>query len=166
MEKIKFKDLEASKKRRIKGNIIKLFISVAVICVVLSGCFACSNEPASPSLSPEQKAAQQKAYWTAAIMESNWSVQTDTHNNGILKGNAAAMDIGMTIDDNTGSFQMEYQIGPEMTLPMGSLVLSSCDGTVSTVGGDSWAVHFSESNSVKYMTVTDSDKKTVYYKLK
>ena len=46
------------------------------------------------------------------------------------------------------------------------IVLENESGTLRFVSEDTWNVKFSEKNDIMYMTITDSDGKTVYYQQK
>ncbi len=165
VKKRKLVDLNKEEKGRITRISAVAILSVAIVCAVLVGCFACKSDPVDigvAQLTDEQKAD----YWKAQMMGVTWAPQTDETHNGILKGFFVPMDILTDLDSLTGKMMAYFMVTEDFVMDSAQIVLSSESGELRFESEDVWTVKFSEKNEVLYMTVTDSDGKTVYYQQK
>lgn len=100
------------------------------------------------------------------IIGVTWAPQTDETHNGILKNFFAPMDILTDLDGLTGRLLAYFLFSDSSVMDSALIVLSSESGELRFDSEDVWTVKFSEKNDIMYMTVTDSDGKTVYYQQK
>ena len=161
-----FKDLDEAGKTKIgKASFMSLAITV-IVCLVIVGCFACKQENTMPDAQSVMTDEQKVAYWTAKIMDVNWFPQTDDTHDGILKDLFLARDARTVLDSNTSALIIYFMIDEDNFLINASIELENEAGKLIFESEDQWDVRFSEKNEIMYMTITDSDGKTVYYQQK
>lgn len=164
-KKQKFTDLdEAAKNKLKKMSALTLAITV-LVCCVLVGCFACKQERTDDPqtvMTDEQKAA----YWTASIVDVTWKPQTDDTHDGVLKDLFLPREAKTLLDANTRAPLLYFMLNEEDYFTTARIELTSESGKLIFESEDQWDVKFSEKNEILYMTITDSDGKTVYYQQK
>ena len=85
---------------------------------------------------------------------------------GILKGLFLPRDAHTVYDTETKKTLIYFMFNQDAVMLQAEIVLESESGKLKFVSEDIWDVKFSEKNDIMYMTVTDSDGKTVYYQQK
>ena len=155
---------EAGKLKIMRASLLSIGI-VALACCFLVGCFACKQDRTDApktQMTDEQKAA----YWSAMIIDVQWSPQTDDTHDGILKDLFLARDARTVLDSNTSALIIYFMIDEDNFLINARIELENEAGKLVFESEDRWDVRFSEKNEIMYMTITDSDGKTVYYQQK
>ena len=104
--------------------------------------------------------------WLSNIMDVWWLPQTDDTHDGILKGLFLPRDAHTVYDTETKKTLIYFMFNQDAVMLQAEIVLESESGKLKFVSEDIWDVKFSEKNEIMYMTVTDSDGKTVYYQHK
>ena len=155
---------EAGKLKIMRATLLSIGI-VALACCFLVGCFACKQDRTDDpkaQMTDEQKAA----YWSAMIIDVQWSPQTDDTHDGILKDLFLARDARTVLDSNTSALIIYFMIDENNFLINARIELENEAGKLIFEPEDQWDVKFSEKNEILYMTITDSNGKTVYYQQK
>lgn len=163
-KKQKLVDLTKEEKGKVKKVTLMTLGGVAIICIILVGCFACTQDSGQPTveMTPEQKIQ----YWTAQIMDANWAPQTDASNDGVLNGMFLARDATTTLDKDTGLTLIFFMADENTIFDTAQIILESDEGIIRLANDEEWHVKFSEKNEVMYMTIKDTKDKTVYYQQK
>ena len=163
--KTKFADLDESAKKKVRRISLLTIVITVIACCVLVGCFACKQERTDDpktQMTDEQKVA----YWTASITDIMWSPQTDDTHDGILKDLFLPREAKTLLDANTRKPLLYFMLDAENYLTTARIELTSDSGKLIFESDDQWDIKFSEKNEILYMTITDSDGKTVYYQQK
>ena len=162
VKKQKLVDLSPEEKQRVKKTSLLTLTGTALVCLILVGCFACSQDTnlKNPEMTDEQRAL----YWQILIVPETWYPMTDSTNDGIVKDMTKPRNIKTTYDESTNKYFVYCLIDTTRNLKSAELVLTSNTGTlVFNTEEPAWSVKFSESNDTLYMTITDSAGKVVYY---
>lgn len=165
IKKRKLEEMDESEKKTVRNATLFSLLGVAIICCILISCFSCSQDMGinkNPELSDDQKAAM----WNTRIMDIWWAPQTDNTNDGVLKGLFLPRDAYTAFDQETGRTLVYFMFSPDAAMTQAEIKLTSESGQLLFADDDIWTVKFSEKNENLYMTITDSDGKTVYYSLK
>lgn len=165
IKKRKLEEMDEAEKKKVRKAAVFSLLGVAIICCILISCFSCSQDMGvlkNPVLSDEQKAA----LWNTRIMDIWWAPQTDNSNDGVLKGLFLPRDAYTAYDQETGKTLVYFMFSQDAVMTQAEIKLTSESGQLLFANDDVWTVKFSEKNENMYMTVTDSDGKTVYYSLK
>ena len=165
IKKRKLEEMNDSEKKTVRKATFFTLMGVAVICCILISCFSCSQDMGivrNPELTDDQKAA----LWNTSIMDIWWAPQTDNTNDGVLKGLYLPRDVYTALDQGSGKMLAYFMINKESAMMQAEIRLTSESGQLIFANDDIWTVKFSEKNENLYMTITDSDGKTVYYSLK
>ena len=165
IKKKKLEDMKEEERKKIVRTSLLILLGVAIFCGILISCFSCSQDPAPPvavELSDEQKAT----LWLSNIMDVWWFPQTDDTHDGILKGLFLPRDAHTVYDTETKKSLIYFMFNEDSVMTQADILLESESGTLKFVSEDIWTVKFSEKNDIMYMTITDSDGKTVYYQQK
>ena len=155
---------EAGKLKIMRASLLSIGI-VALACCFLVGCFACKQDRTDDpkaQMTDEQKAA----YWSAMIIDVQWSPQTDDTHDGILKDMFLPRDAKTLFDTNTGDLILYFLFDDGNFFTNAKINLTNESGKLVFASDDQWDVKFSEKNDILYMTITDSNGKTVYYQQK
>ena len=163
--KKKFTDLDEAAKNKLKKTSLMTLAITALVCCVLVGCFACKQERTDDPqtvMTDEQKAA----YWTASITDVMWAPQTDDTHDGVLKDLFLPRDAKTLLDANTRKPLLYFMLDENNYMVAARVELTSEEGKLIFESDDQWDVRFSEKNEILYMTITDSEGKTVYYQQK
>ncbi len=164
-KKIKLADLSKEEKNKLRKTAVYSLLVTFLVCVILVGCFACSQQTPNEQQNPDKKAESQRLYWTGILSsDTDWNPQTNEQNDGILCGFDEAMTAHTNYDESTGCLVIGF--GNKPYIEYGNITLSSCEGNIELSDGSVWSVKFSEKNGIKYMTIVDSEGKTVYYDCK
>ncbi len=134
-------------------------------CCVLVGNFVCKQERTDDprtQMTDKQKAA----YWSTMITDVLWSPQTDDTHDGILKDMFLPREAKTLLDGTTLRLIIYFMLGDTDYLDSATIELTSESGTLIFQSDERWDVKFSEKNEILYMTITDSNGKTVYYQQK
>ena len=164
-KKQKFTDLDEAAKNKLKKMSALTLAMRALVCWVVGGCFACKQERTDDPqtvMTDEQKAA----YWTASIVDVTWKPQTDDTHDGVLKDLFLPREAKTLLDANTRAPLLYFMLNEEDYFTTARIELTSESGKLIFESEDQWDVKFSEKNEILYMTITDSDGKTVYYQQK
>ena len=154
-------DLDSTDKKKLTKVSFLSLASVFVLCVFIVSCFACSQDtPEAPST--EMTDEQKVAYWKAILPDTEWQVTTDERNNGILEGQDIALNAKIKYESAADKFTI-YFVSSGVNLYSGVLVLSSSEGTITTVDERVWSAKFSEKNEILYLTIRDSNNKAVEF---
>ena len=137
-----------------------------IVCLVIVGRFACTQENTKPAAQSVMTDEQKASYWTAKIMDVNWFPQTDATHDGILKDLFLARDARTVLDTNTGDLILYFLFDDGSFFTNAKITLTNESGKLLFESDDQWDVRFSEKNEIMYMTITDSNGKTVYYQQK
>ena len=165
IKKKKLEELDASQKKTLRRTALFSLLGVAVFCCILIGCFSCTQDSGVPK-QPELTDSQKAALWNTRIMDTWWAPQTDSSNDGVLKGLFMARDAYTAFDQETGKTLLYFMFNKDAVMTQAEITLTSESGQLLFANDDIWTVKFSEKNDVMYMTITDSDGKTVYYSVK
>ena len=161
-----FKDLDEAGKTKVrKASFMSLAITV-IVCLVIVGCFACTQENTKPDAQSVMTDEQKVAYWTAKIMDVSWFPQTDDTHDGILKDLFLARDARTVLDTNTGDLILYFLFDEENFFTSAKINLTNESGKLVFESDEQWDIRFSEKNEIMYMTITDSNGNTVYYQQK
>lgn len=155
---------EAGKLKIMRASLITIGV-IALACCFLVGCFACKQDRTDDSkaqMTDEQKAA----YWSAMIADIQWSPQTDETHDGILKDMLLARDAKTMFDASTGNLMLYFLFDDGSFFTNAKITLTNESGKLVFESDEQWDVKFSEKNEILYMTITDSNGKTVYYQQK
>ena len=161
----KLADLNKDEKEKVRKVTLTTFTIVILVCAILVGCFACKQaQEIDPQtvMTDEQKAN----YWKSQIIGVDWKPMTDASHDGILKGLYLPRDAKTDLDGGTGSLVIMFMYNESDVMDSALVVLSSESGQLRFATEEVWTVKFSEKNEVLYMTITDSNEKTVYYQQK
>lgn len=161
-KKVKLTELSEKDKAKLRSTVLYSLSITTLVCAILVGCFACSQQTPTPQPSQEQTSERQRLYWTSILGDTQWEVQTNERNDGKLEGFKASLRASIIYDANANRLVLRFG-SSQPFFKQGTIDLESCDGTVTFDDGKTWNVRFSEKNDVKYMTVVDSQGKTVYY---
>jgi len=165
IKKRKLEEMDESEKKKVRNATLFSLLGVAIICCILISCFSCSQDMGlnkTPELSDDQKAAM----WNTRIMDIWWAPQTDNTNDGVLKGLFLPREAYTAFDQETGRTLVYFMFSPDAAMTQAEIKLTSESGQLLFADDDIWTVKFSEKNENLYMTITDSNGKTVYYSLK
>ena len=160
-----FTDLDDAGKLRIMRTSLLSIGIVALACCVLVGCFACKQDRTDDvvtQMTDEQKAA----YWSAMIADVLWAPQTDATHDGVLKDMFLPREAKTQLDSTTLRPMIYFMLSDTDYLDSAIIELTSESGKLVFLSDDRWDVKFSEKNEVLFMTITDSNGKTVYYQQK
>ena len=164
-KKKNYAELDEAGKLKIMRTSLITIGAIDLACCFLVGCFACkqdrTDEPKA-RMTDEQKAA----YWSAMIADVRWSPQTDDTHDGILKDLILARDAKTVFDVNTGDLILYFMFDEENFFINAKINLTIESGKLVFESEDQWDVKFSKKNEILYMTITDSNGKTVYYQQK
>lgn len=155
---------EAGRIKLMRASMLSIGI-VALACCVLVGCFACKQERTDDpkiQMTDEQKVA----YWTNIIVDVLWAPQTDDTHDGVLKDMFLPREAKTTLDITTHDPMIYFMLNETDYLDNATIELTSEEGKLVFQSDEQWDVKFSEKNEVLYMTITDSNGKTVYYQQK
>lgn len=97
---------EAGKLKIMRASLLSIGI-VALACCFLVGCFTCKQDRTDDpqtQMTDEQKAA----YWSAMIVDVQWSPQTDDTHDGILKDMFLPREAKTLFDTNTGDLILYF----------------------------------------------------------
>ena len=166
IKKKKLEDMKEEERKKIVRTSLLILLGVAIFCGILISCFSCSQDPELPVTPPEPTNEQKAALWLSNIMDVWWFPQTDDTHDGILKGLFMPRDAHTVYDTETKKTLIYFMFNQDAVMLQAEIVLESESGTLKFVSEDIWDVKFSEKNDIMYMTVTDSDGKTVYYQQK
>ena len=161
MKKRKLEEMTNAEKKTVKRAMIYTLLGVALICCILISCFSCKNEMGIKT--PELTDAQKAALWYTNIMDIWWTPQTDSTNDGILKDMFAKRDAHTVYDQELGTTMIYFLFGDDTVMMRAKVFLTNESGKLVFESEDEWTVKFSEKNEQLYMTITDSDGKTVFY---
>ncbi len=160
-KKIKLADLSKEEKNKLHTTAVCSLLVTFFICVILVGCFACSQQTPNEQQNQNKTAESQRLYWTGILNDTDWTPQTNATNDGILCGLSEALPAHIRYDESTRCLVIGF--GNKPYIEYGNITLSSGEGKIELSDGSVWSVKFSEKNNVKYMTIVDSEGKTVYY---
>lgn len=146
-KKVKLTELTAKDKAKLRSTGLYTLSITTLVCAILVSCFACAQQTPTPQPSQEQNAEKQRLYWTSILGDTQWEPQTNERNDGKLEGFKTALRANIIYDPNAN----------------GLVILFGSKGAIAFDDGKSWSVRFSEKNEVRYMTIVDSQSKTVYY---
>ena len=155
---------EAGKLKIMRASLVSIGI-VALACCVLVGCFACKQERTDDpktQMTDEQKAA----YWLTMIADVKWAPQTDDTHDGVLKDMFLPREAKTLLDGTTLRPMIYFMLTETDYLDSATIELTSESGKLVFQSDERWDVKFSEKNEILYMTITDSNGKTVYYQQK
>ena len=155
---------EAGKIKILRASLLSIGI-VALACCVLVGCFACKQDRTDDvvtQMTDEQKAA----YWSTMVADVRWAPQTDDTHDGVLKDMFLPREAKTLLDGTTLRPMIYFMLDEQNYLDSAMIELSSESGKLVFQSDERWDVKFSEKNEVLYMTITDSNGKTVYYQQK
>ena len=161
MKKRKLEEMTRAEKGAVKKAMLYTLLGTALFCCILISCFSCRNDMGikTPELTDQQKAAM----WYTNIMDIRWIPQTDNTNDGILKNLFMPRDAQTVYDKSTGKTLIYFLFGDDTVMTEATVVLTNESGKLVFNTDDEWTVKFSEKNERMYMTITDSDGKTVFY---
>ena len=165
IKKKKLEDMTKEEKGKVLKTSLLILLGVAIFCGILISCFSCTQDPAQPP-APELTNEQKATMWLSNIMDVWWLPQTDDTHDGILKGLFLPRDAHTVYDTETKKTLIYFMFNQDAVMLQAEIVLESESGKLKFVSEDIWDVKFSEKNDIMYMTVTDSDGKTVYYQQK
>lgn len=100
------------------------------------------------------------------IANVQWSPQTDETHDGILKDMFLARDAKTMFDASTGNLMLYFLFDDGSFFTNAKITLANESGKLVFESDEQWDVKFSEKNEILYMTITDSNGKTVYYQQK
>lgn len=160
-KKIHLSNLEKNEKKKLgKVSFVTIF-SVFIACVIMVGCFACSqNTVTQPN--KEQQATMDKIYWTNEVVDTKWTASTNSKNN-FLDDQEEALDLEFAAE-NDGTICAYFSLSG-VTVFTGTLTLDSSEGSIDFVDKEKekkWDVKFSEKNDVRYLTISCGNG-DVYY---
>ena len=160
-KKQKLEDLDFSEKSRItKVSVVTLSL-VAIVCCILVGCFACSQNSGIPSA--EMTDEQKIAYWRAMAGDTAWEPTGDA---AFQRFGGIPREARTSYDTNTGEFLIHFMLFGDSPLESGIIVLDSESGAIVFQDDERWSIRFSEKNGELFMTVNDrpdGSGVTVYY---
>lgn len=160
VKKQKLEDISIDEKKHVILICESVLLGAVLLALFMVSCVACSMGPdPEPEMTNEQKAA----YWSVAVMDAYWYPMVDGNHNGILKNLYAPRDVKTVFDSNSRQLIAYFMFDPENFMDSAVLTLESEFGKLNFDTEDEWTVKFSEKNEIKYMTITDSDGKVVYY---
>ena len=160
-----YADLDEAEKKKVKQASMLSIGIVVLVCCVLVGCFACKQERTDDPktmMTDEQKVA----YWTASITDVRWAPQTDDTHDGVLKDMFLPREAKTLLDGTTLKPMIYFMLDEENYLDSAIIELENESGSLLFQSEERWDIRFSEKNEVLYMTITDSNGKTVYYQQK
>lgn len=167
IKKKKLEDMKEEERKKIVRTSLLILLGVAIFCGILISCFSCSQDPELPVVTPPEPTNEQKAaLWLSNIMDVWWFPQTDDTHDGVLKGLFLPRDAHTVYDTETKKSLVYFMFNEDSVMTQAEILLESESGTLKFVSDDVWTVKFSEKNDIMYMTITDSDGKTVYYQQK
>lgn len=161
-KKVKLTELTAKDKAKLRSTMLYTLSITAFVCAILVSCFACVQQTPTPQPSQEQNAEKQRLYWTSILVDTQWEPQTNERNDGKLEGFKAALRANIIYDPNANGLVILFG-SSQPYFKQGQVELASSEGAIAFDDGKSWSVRFSEKNEVRYMTIVDSQGKTVYY---
>ena len=161
IKKRKLEEMSKEEKQAVKKAMLFTLLGAALVCCILISCFSCRNDMGikTPELTDEQKAA----LWYTNIMDTWWTPQTDSTNDGVLKDLFAPRDAHTVYDQKTGKTLVYFLFSDDSVMTQATVVLTNESGKLVFDSEDEWTVKFSEKNGSLFMTITDSDGKTVFY---
>lgn len=159
-KKVKLVELAENDKAKLRNTALCALSLTAIVCLILVSCFACAQQTPTVSPSQAQEAERQRLYWMGILCDTNWEPQWTAQDDGILEGFKMRLDANITFDTNAKGLLIRFGTP---SLKQGSIVLESCEGKILFEDDKTWSVRFSEKNDEKYMTIEDSQGKTVYY---
>lgn len=160
-KKITLANLDSGEKKKLGKVTFASLFSVFVLCIFIVSCFACSQNPGG-QVSKEQQAAADKLYWKDAVAGTKWVVSTSARNDGKLEGQTLVLDLEITYEKSSDKLYVYFSSGGVQILN-GELTLQSSEGKIAIVDGKNWNAKFSEKNDIKYLTISCSNGKDVYY---
>ena len=161
-KKVKLTELSEKDKAKLRSTVLYALSITTLVCAILVSCFACSQQTPTPQPSQEQTTERQRLYWTSILGDTQWEPQTNERNDGKLEGFRTALKANIIYDATSNRLVIRFG-SSQPFFKQGIIDLGSCDGTVTFDDGKTWSIRFSEKNEVKYMTIVDSQNKTVYY---
>ena len=165
-DKKKLGEMKEEERKKIIRTSLLILLGVAIFCGVLISCFSCTQDPAQPVTAPEMTDEQKASLWLSSIIDIWWFPQTDDTHDGVLKGLFLPRDAHTVYDAETKKSLIYFMFNQTAVMIQAEIVLENESGTLRFVSEDTWNVKFSEKNDIMYMTITDSDGKTVYYQQK
>ena len=75
-------------------------------------------------------------------------------------------DAKTTLDKDTGLTLIFFMADENTIFDTAQIILESDEGIIRLANDEEWHVKFSEKNEVMYMTIKDTNDKTVYYQQK
>ncbi len=149
-KKVNLSNLEANEKKKLgKVSFLSIF-SVFIACVIIVGCFACSQN-SSVQLNKEQQAEIDRIYWENEVVGTKWIVSTSDKNSGILDGQSVTLELEFA---NEKGVLCAYFTHSNVKLLTGELALVSSEGTIEFPDGTKWGAKFSEKNNTRYLTIS------------
>lgn len=161
-KKVKLTELTAKDKAKLRSTMLYTLSITTLVCAILVSCFACAQQTPTPQPSQEQNAEKQRLYWTSILVDTQWEPQTNERNDGKLEGFKAALRANIIYDPNANGLVIRFG-SSQPFFKQGHVELSNSEGSIAFDDGKTWSVRFSEKNEVRYMTIVDSQGKTVYY---
>lgn len=161
-KKVKLTELTAKDKAKLRSTVLYTLSITTLVCAILVSCFACAQQTPTPQPSQEQNAEKQRLYWTSILVDTQWEPQTNERNDGKLEGFKTALRANIIYDPNANGLVIRFGSGQPF-FKQGHVELSDSEGSIVFDDGKTWSVRFSEKNEVRYMTIVDSQGKTVYY---
>lgn len=161
IKKRKLEEMTNAEKKTVKKAMIYTLLGVALICCILISCFSCKNDMGTKI--PDLTDAQKAALWYSNITDIWWTPQTDSTNDGVLKDLFAPRDAHTVYDSELAATMVYFLFGDDTVMTQATVVLTNESGKLVFESEDEWPVKFSEKNGSLYMTITDSDGKTVFY---
>lgn len=160
-KKQKLVDLDSNEKNRITKVSVVTLALVAIVCCILVGCFACTQNSGLPStqMSDEQKVS----YWRAMAGDTTWTPTGDASFSRFFN---APREVKTSYDANTGEFLIYFMLSTDMPLESAIINLSSESGEIVFQDEEKWSIKFSEKNDELFMTINDKPDGsgvTVYY---
>ena len=157
-------DLDSNEKSRITKVSVVTLALVAIVCCILVGCFACSQNSGLPStgMSDEQKIT----YWKAMAGDTTWE---PTGEATFVRFLNVPREARTSYDAVTGEFLIHFLLPPDSTLETAVINLTSESGEIVFDGSGHWSIKFSEKNDELFMTLNDKPDGsgvTVYYEEK
>lgn len=149
-KKLNLSNLEVDEKKKLGKVSFLSILSVFIACVIIVGCFACSQN-SGVQLNKEQQAEIDRVYWENEVVGTKWKVSTTDKNNGILDGQSVTLDLEFA---NESGVLYAYFTYSGTKLLTGELTLVSSEGTIKFPNGTKWGAKFSEKNNIRYLTIS------------
>ena len=154
-------DLDSGEKSRITKVSVVTLALVAIVCCILVGCFACSQNIGLPSteMSDEQKIT----YWRAMAGDTTWE---PTGEGTFGRFFSIPMKAKTSYDANSGEFIIHFMMSDDSPLDTAIINLTSEFGEIVFQDEEKWSIKFSEKNDELFMTINDKadgSGVTVYY---